>query len=66
MKKITTQNHIVEELAAMANKLTQKVLASRIGISQQFLSDIITGKKRPSDRVLRYLGYVREEKIWKQ
>jgi transcriptional regulator with XRE-family HTH domain len=36
--------------------LTQADLATRIGISPQFLSEILKGKRNPSKTVLDFLG----------
>lgn len=36
--------------------LTQAELASLIGISPQFLSEILNGKRNPSQTVLNFLG----------
>lgn len=34
---------------------TQRALAPTIGVSEQFLSDVVRGKREPSGEILRYL-----------
>lgn len=36
----------------------QKCVADRLGISPQYLGDILSGKRRPGRKVLRALGLV--------
>jgi transcriptional regulator with XRE-family HTH domain len=38
---------------------TQRQLAQEIGVSPQFLNDILHGKRVPSGKVLDYLGFER-------
>lgn len=42
---------------------SQKVLAARMGVSAQFLSDVRRGYRRPNDAILRELGLV-ERRIY--
>ena len=35
---------------------TQRELAARIGIAESFLSDIYSGNRNPSGKVLKFLG----------
>ena len=36
---------------------SQKILAHRMGISQQFLTDVLKGRRMPGAKILRMLGY---------
>ncbi len=58
--KSKTNAQMVELLRKEARTLgSQKVLAKQIGISEAFLSDIITGKAPVTAQVARYLGYTK-------
>lgn len=55
-------NDPIDPIAALKERLaspdlTQADLATRIGISPQFLSEILNGKRNPSKTVLDFLGY---------
>jgi len=39
---------------------TQKAWAEEIGVSPQFLNDVLHGKRQPSDRMLKPLGIIRQ------
>jgi DNA-binding transcriptional regulator YdaS (Cro superfamily) len=46
-------------IAAVKKQGTAKAVATQLGISAQYLSDIITGHREVSDPVARKLGYRR-------
>lgn len=53
--------YTVEEVIKMANEFievtgNQKQVADMVGISPSYLSDILKGKRSPSDKLLRVLG----------
>lgn len=51
---------IIRRLQVRANKLGgQKQLAKELGISPQYLSDVMTGKSEPGPAILEALGYER-------
>jgi len=37
----------------------QKIMASSIGVSESFLSDVLAGRREPTGKILDYLGYER-------
>ena len=38
---------------------TQKALAERYGISEQYLTDVLRGRREPGEKLLSALGYER-------
>jgi len=38
---------------------SQKELASRIKISEQYLSDVLNRRREPGNRILKYFGLIR-------
>ena len=47
---------VIEELRLLADSMsTHKALAEKIGISDQFLCDILKGKRLPGKKVLKFL-----------
>ena len=48
---------VVELLRVLATQSdSQSALAAEIGISPQYLNDILKGRREPGETVLRYLG----------
>jgi len=43
------------------NKLNEKELAYRIGISPSYLSDVLKKNRKPGEKFLRGLGFMRED-----
>lgn len=41
-------------------KVTQKATAEHLGISEQYLGDILAGRRSPGDKALQKLGFVRQ------
>jgi DNA-binding XRE family transcriptional regulator len=51
-----SQKDIVEELRLLADSMsTHKALAVKIGISEQYLCDILKGKRNPGIKVCEFL-----------
>jgi transcriptional regulator with XRE-family HTH domain len=65
MKTQYTLAEVVELLKRAKGEKTQRAFATEVGISNQFLWQILNGQRTPSDVVLRYLGlesgYVRRK-----
>ena len=52
-----TPNDIREELRLLADSTsTRKAFAETVGISPQYLCDILSGKRMPGKKVLAFLG----------
>lgn len=52
----TTLANVYEELRCLANDMsTHKALADKMGISPQYLHDILAGKRLPGKKVLAFL-----------
>lgn len=55
---IAMQYNPIEALKAKVSKqCTQSDLAAQIGISPQYLSEIINGRRPPNDKVIDFLGW---------
>lgn len=54
-----TADDVRTMLRAYKGKTEQKSFALKIGCSQQFLSDVLTGRRDPTGPVLEYLGLER-------
>jgi transcriptional regulator with XRE-family HTH domain len=56
MSDVLTEYDVREELRLLANSMsTHKALANKIGISPQYLHDILRGNRKPGRKVLAYL-----------
>ena len=54
-----TASDVRDQLRARARQLgTQRHLATDIGISEQYLCDILHGRREPTVRELTYLGLI--------
>jgi transcriptional regulator with XRE-family HTH domain len=60
MHAITEQQLTQLLRLAVERNGSQKVVASRLGISPQYLNDILRGRREPGEKVLKALGYRRE------
>lgn len=52
------ENPIIE-LREMVSRATQKAVADQLGFSQQYLSDVLHGRKEPGAKILDALGLER-------
>lgn len=59
VKKKYTHLELIEWLRKDSEKETQKALAKRLGISAQYLSDILKGRREPGQKMLDALGLER-------
>lgn len=58
MAKIYPLREVIRDLQQLVDVMsTQKALAQAIGVSGQYLSDVLRGKREPGEAVLRFLGY---------
>lgn len=48
---------VLEEIKRRINGRTQKELAKELGISGQYLSDVMRRRRLPSDRIMIGLGF---------
>lgn len=52
-----TERDVLDRLrAAVAVAGSQKAYAERIGVSQTYLSDVLTGNRAPGEKILTALG----------
>ncbi len=51
---------VVQLLKKKQGERTQKEMAEDIGVSPQYIHDVLTGARTPSDKILDYLGLKRE------
>ncbi len=52
-----THEELLRQLRRQAKEYgSQKALAIKLGISEQYLSEVLSGKKRPNAKVLRAMG----------
>lgn len=57
LKEYISKEDIVEELRLLADSMsTHKALADKIGISEQYLCDILRGVRNPGFKVCEFLG----------
>jgi len=54
--RIMDKDTVLELLAKKAETATLSAIAADIGVSVQYLSDVLKGYRPPSDKVLAYLG----------
>jgi transcriptional regulator with XRE-family HTH domain len=60
MSKFIKSDGIVKELYEMVEREgNQKKLAEKLGISEQYLSDVLNGHSEPGESIYHALGYVR-------
>lgn len=58
--KWATREALIERMAADAKRAgSQLVLAQRLGISPQYLCDVLAGRREPGGKLLKALGYRR-------
>ena len=58
--KVYLEKDLIHDIAQLANRMsTQKALADKIGVSQAYLTNVIKGRRRPSAKILKFLGYER-------
>ncbi len=56
LKEYISKEDIVEELRLLADSMsTRNALAEKIGISPQYLCDILKGKRNPGVKVCKFL-----------
>jgi transcriptional regulator with XRE-family HTH domain len=57
MKKRLTLQDVIELIRGEAEKTgSQKELAKKLGVSAQYISDILNGRREPGDAILKPLG----------
>lgn len=56
MQKIYSQEEVVKMLEAHKGDRSQNALASEMGISPAYLSDILCGHRSPGPKVLAFFG----------
>lgn len=57
MKKHLSQNDVMTILKRETDKAgSQKAYAAAIGVSAQYLSDVLSGTKAPGEKILKALG----------
>lgn len=47
---------VIELLRKRQAGRTQKEVAEELGVTPQFLHDVLNGRRNPSDRILEYVG----------
>lgn len=55
VKKLS-QDDVVQLLQRAQGDLTQKDFALKLGVSQQYLSDVLLGRRDPGPSILEFLG----------
>lgn len=58
-----TNRMVVALLRSRVQMSKQSAVARDLGVSPQFIYDVLRGARKPSDRVLAYLGLKRETQI---
>lgn len=61
-KKLKSSKEVVDEIIRLSNRQGQKKTAEQVGISPQYLHDIINGRRLLSKSVAANLGY--EPSCW--
>jgi transcriptional regulator with XRE-family HTH domain len=51
-----SQEEVVGMLQKKQGDMTQKDLAAQIGVTQQYLCDVLLGRRDPGPRILQFLG----------
>lgn len=55
-----TLPQLIIELEHLVNRCgSQKALAERLNVSQAYLSDVLSGRREPGDKILAPLGLTR-------
>lgn len=54
--KAYTQDEVIEMIRKRIGNKTQREFALEIGVSQQYLNDILQGRRTPGPSILGYLG----------
>jgi transcriptional regulator with XRE-family HTH domain len=54
--KRLTETDIIAMLRKLQGDMTQRELAEKIGVSQQYLCDVLIGRRDPGPSILQYLG----------
>lgn len=58
MTQLYTRKNILCDLRELVNRMSsQKALAEKIGISEQYLTDILKERRKPGPKVIQFLGY---------
>jgi transcriptional regulator with XRE-family HTH domain len=58
--KLITYHELMDNIAAAVREQpTQKDYAAKFGMSAQYLSDVLNGKRQPGEKVLDSVGYER-------
>ena len=60
MRKMVQSATLIEELRERSKKSSQKHVAEEIGITPQFLSDVLSGRREVTSRIANAMGYWRE------
>jgi len=58
-KKTLTQPELVALLKKQAQEVPQNLLAKQLGVSPQYLGDILRGDRLPGKKILDGMGYER-------
>lgn len=56
---VATMENPISELRRLVSESTQKDVADQLGISQQYLSDVLNDRKAPGAKILDALGLQR-------
>lgn len=54
-----TRDAVILLLRKRQGTRTQTELATDIGVSKQYFSDVVSGRREPGPAILRYLGLVK-------
>ena len=60
MKNTVASFDLIQMLRSRARQSSQKQVAAELGISPQFLNDLLWGRKEITPRVAEVMGYRRE------
>jgi transcriptional regulator with XRE-family HTH domain len=56
MKRGYSNSDVIQRLRQLQGDQTQAQFAGQIGITQQYLSDVLQGNRRPGKKITDYLG----------
>ena len=66
MKKGYTKEDVIKKLKTLQGASTQREFAAKMGITQQYLNDVLLGNRAPGKKILEYLGlevgYIKSER----
>lgn len=65
MKEFLTRDEVVSRLKVELGAGAQKEFAERVGISQQYLCDLLRSRRSPAGKVLEYLGIEAVEQLYR-